>query len=216
MQRKVAVVVFVILAGLAGIFVGLRGEADAVRIPTKPGDSELVKQLTPDQSTKTLTRYASDPDTRVAKRAVLMLANPARPEAVPVVFAVARDPRPEVREAAVAGLGSFHRDDVDRNKVAAILAEDHAAEVRAAAARSLGTLQAWEGMPALVKALRDDDLAVRRSAYGAIKKMLGRDYGYVAEDTPAANAAAIRKIETVWPGMEQAHDDYLKRLESKR
>jgi len=182
---------------------------------------EAMGELGDDQSeraTQALIRRTSDTDKRVACRALAHLTRRARAKHVKVLAKASKDSRPVVREAAVAGLGQFHlRDEVDPKVLTEILRrEEEQPNVRAAAARAIGRLQLWDGMPALVEAMEHPDPLVRGRAGAAVRKMLGRDYGFRADDPQAKRDVAISAIRKVWRKIKPAHERYIKRLKEKQ
>ncbi|MBI1371459.1 MAG: hypothetical protein GC159_01675 [Phycisphaera sp.] len=173
-----------------------------------------------------LTAQQSDPpirpsDAQLAVRVgngeskALQMIQPTQYEAIPAVTQLVRDPRPEVRAAAVATLGRFDRERVDPQPVAEALRADDDPDVRAAAAKTLGTLYAWDGMPELVAALRDPDLTVRRRAAKAVQRILGVDHGYRADALPADREKVVRRIEAEWPQFHGSHLAYMQRLKDE-
>lgn len=170
------------------------------------------------EATQALIGAANDVDERVACQAVAQLTRRARPRHVKVLTEAAKDSRPVVREAAVAGMGQFHlRDEVDPRVLTRVLrGEREQPNVRAAAARALGRLQLWDGMPALVEALEHPDPLVRGRAGAAIRKMLGRDYLFRANDPLEKRREAIANIRRDWRGFKRAHELYVRRLKEKQ
>jgi len=138
-----------------------------------------------------------------------------REEAIPVVTRLVRDPRPDVRVAAVAALSRFDREKIDQGAVAEALSQDSHAAVRAAAAKTLGTIHAWDAMPQLVAALRDPDETVRRRAGKAVERILGVGYGYDATAHPKQRERVVRQIEKEWPNYLESHLAYMDRLRAR-
>lgn len=162
-----------------------------------------------------LLQAFSDPDVRVASRAVAKVGNWTHRDGLGHVVRAMADPRPEVRAVAVASVGKLHlREKVDSAPMIDMLADAaQPREVRATAARSLGRLQSWEAMPQLVAALDDPDPHVRGQAGAAIRKILGRDYFFRANAKNRREIAA--KIRAIWPGFHKAHLDYMRRLKEQ-
>ena len=180
-----------------------------------------IRELGDDHSaraTQTLIAATADADERVACWAVVQLTRRARREHVKVLTRALGDSRAPVREAAAAGMGQFHlRDHVDPRVLVKVLrGQREQPKVRAAAARALGRLHLWDGMPALVEALEHPDPLVRGRAGVAVRKMLGRDYGFRADDRRARRLQAIANIRRDWRSFAKAHRLYVQRLKEKQ
>jgi HEAT repeat protein len=110
---------------------------------------------------------------------------------------IVQDERPRVREAGVVALGRMGMR-TDPRTLAEAVTEDPSPRVRATAAKWLGVLRYWQGMPALIAGLRDPSLRVRQSAYTAIRRMWERDFLYRADEPPEKREPRIRLIEASW------------------
>lgn len=58
------------------------------------------------------------------------------------------------------------------------LANDESAEVRGAAARTIGELYDYTNVPSLLKAMNDESIDVRRKAHRAVSRIWGRTYEF--------------------------------------
>ena len=74
--------------------------------------------------------------------------------------------------------------------LAKVLEGDSDMFVRRAAARSLGDLDSWKSIPALIETLQDRDYFVAVTAHKALEKITGQDFGF----TENMNRTAIRKV----------------------
>ena len=160
----------------------------------------------------------SDDDPRVTARAVHVIGKWTHRDSIPHLKRALRDPRPRVRAAAAVALGQFRRRDrVDAGSLVGLLSNrDEEDDVRAAAACSLGRLQSWNAMPALVDALEDPEPMVRGRAGSAVRKILGVDFGFRAEAPVRRRRAAVARIRNSWRGFERAHMAYVSRREETR
>lgn len=123
-----------------------------------------------DAATPELVRHAqTHPGDAVVVAVVLGLIGGTA--AVESLTAWARDPRPEVREASLKGLGTIGLDD-SGGRVARQALDDNAAGVRAAAARALGRARRYDAAPDLARHL-DDEWSVAASCADALRR-LGR------------------------------------------
>ncbi|MBM4020407.1 MAG: hypothetical protein FJ288_19160 [Planctomycetes bacterium] len=165
-----------------------------------------IQQLGRDRSAEAVEALASmarDPDAAVAAQAVASLGRMRRAEALPPVKAALHDTRPEVREAGAIALGYMGKR-TDPQTLAAALRSDPSADVRAAAARSLGLVRYWEAMPDLLSALADPSEDVRREAGAAVRRLFGRDFLYRADDPPDQRAMRIAFIRSMWEDYQRS------------
>ena len=175
---------------------------EAARSAAKPEERlsaiDRLATVPSEEASAVLAEAAQDPSPEVATRAVLALGRRADPKTLPTLRTVAtKDPRPAVREAGVVAVGRLGAR-TDPEVLVQALRKDPSARVRATAAKWIGLLRYWEGMPALIEGLRDEDLRVRQAAYGAIRRLWGRDFLYRADAPPEEREARIRLIEGSW------------------
>ncbi len=122
-----------------------------------------------------------------------------------------REPRPE--ELAAAALNP-QLSEPDREKAAVRLAshpdkplplirrvfsEAQSVQVRAAAALGLGALMDWPSMPKLIEAMKGDSVELRRHANAAVVQIMGRDFGFRADDPEPERKKIIATIERNYP-----------------
>ncbi len=113
-----------------------------------------------------------------------------------------RDPSPTVRSAAVTLLG-YHLSKVEPRLLRRLATEDESDRVRAKAVSLLVRQDRWENLPAIVDALEDPSVRVRRRAIDGVEDMLGLRPPYDPEAPEArrdADAAAIRRL---YPSLER-------------
>ncbi len=142
-----------------------------------------------------LTQLASDPDPRVASRALKTMGHKRDPRHVATLRKQLVDKtRPvEVRAAAAASLGRY--DQTQPTELTGMLRAEKDAKVRAGAAQGLAFMsrsRKTEIIPDLYKALSDPDPAVRNWAITGISKMTGHRFEFDAKDKPGS--PAHRKI----------------------
>jgi hypothetical protein len=53
-------------------------------------------------------------------------------------------------------------------------------------------------IPQLIQRLEDDDIAVRMAAIDSLRKMTGKDFGYVAWDDEVKRREAVRQWKAWW------------------
>jgi len=152
------------------------------------------------ETANALASMAQDADTPVALRSLGTLGRLRRADALPQMKAAMKDARPEVREAGALALGNLGRRTHPQTLVEA-LRSDPSPEVRAAAARGIGLVYYWEGMPDLMNALNDSSEDVRRNAGAAVHRLWRADFLYRADDPPQERAQRIALIRSMW-------DDY--------
>jgi hypothetical protein len=151
------------------------------------------------------------PDPRAARLGTELLAAMASPALAPELGALALDPRPDVRTAALAGLVTLG-DTTARGRLADEAREAAGSPDVADRTRAAVALQAIPGGEpvVLVRLLRDPDAGVREAALGAVRG--GGEAGTVEAvlealgDGPTAGAAASaadRLGDAVLPGLAE-------------
>jgi hypothetical protein len=202
-----AVVLIVLLSG-GGQSADLTSANPEVR-------ATAVAQLASDgsgASSENITKAIGDPDARVAAAATLAAARRNEPGAAEKLKVLAADPRPEVRAAAVAGMASARTKETPDDLLAILRDKSQPALVRAAAAQSLGQINIFRAVPALVDALEDDDVSVRWAANNAIRATLKVDFRFNPAAEPDERAKVVAIIRHEYPTFEKAHASYLKRI----
>ena len=216
----VLVCVAVVLGGTA-VFRFTRSDerrlVQQLRSGGKEGRIEAIHGLEKVGSSGAADAIASvigDSDTQAACHAVIALGRMPT-QHLQSIEAAARDSRPEVRRAAATAMGHLG-DRADPGKLLVMLGnktEDNG--VRAAAARSLGRLNVFEAMPALIEALDDASPAVRARANTAIMRIMEINLRFRANDPPKKRQAAIARIRNLYPKMAKKHA-YIKRCRAER
>lgn len=77
--------------------------------------------------------------------------------------------------------------------------ESNSVPVRAAAALGLGALMDWPSMPQLIEAMKSDSVELRGQTYVAVAKMMGRDFGFRADDPEPERKKILAIIERNYP-----------------
>lgn len=116
-----------------------------------------------------LLRHLDHADAVTRLHSVSLLAAYNHPESVKALAAHLNEPHVGVRTAIVERLGSFGPDAATAVDALLPLLKDQAADVRRAAAGTLGRLQHPKAIPALRRALADPDTDVKR----AVRQALG-------------------------------------------
>jgi len=135
-------------------------------------------------------------------RWLVAVARSPEPEDLPDLREATKAKDPEVRQAAVVGISRLGKK-VDTNVLIDRLKADASSQVRAAAAAALGKAKCWEAGPALIKALEDQDGDVRARAGAALRRIMGIDFRYRADDP--ARHRAIQRIREWWPKFYEGH-----------
>ena len=147
-----------------------------------------------DEAMQAVAEVAGDEDVRVASRAVLAVSNSRLRDRRKYVMAAAQDPRAEVREAGMIGVGRLG----DKQEAAMLsrVVDDRAEDehVRAAAVQAIGQMRAWRHRDAAIRALEDPSARVRGRAGAAVRSMIGRDFKFRANDPPDKRKAAVGRI----------------------
>ncbi len=161
-----------------------------------------------------LRKYVKDEDPIVAAVCIDAIGRFGLEEDLPLFDELLKEPREQLRKAAVVALGRGGRKKTDHDRVIDVFINDKSVQVRVEAAKILGRHYVWAAMPHLVKAMRDPSAQVRAAAYGAIGKNFGTVYRqYDPLKKPEGQEKAIKMIEKIWPKYKPAHDDYMKLLD---
>jgi len=142
------------------------------------------------------------PRSEIVYEKVRRVAQRPKPAHLPHLKKAVRSGDERIREAAAIGIGRLGESS-DPDVLISALRNDRAATVRAAAATALGRLNCWEAGPALIDALEDPDTNVRSRAGAALRKIMGVDFHYRANDPDRAKA--IQKIRKWWPEFYDGH-----------
>lgn len=142
------------------------------------------------------------------------------PEAVEIAESATRDPREVVKLAAIQTLEAttpeLPEDPTVPNIVLKAFVTSKSPQTRSAAANALAKFQHWDAMGPLLDALEDESPAVRGSANMAIRKILGLDYGFRANDPLGKRQAVIARLRRDWKAQRPYHELYAKRVRDKR
>lgn len=177
--------------------------------PTIPKDSESaanpnvakVVEMEQKKDIVGLSSMAKSEDSMAARRAVSALAHVSGPDAMQEYL---NDSRPDVRYAAVSGLGNG---DVSQLPKLDQYMQDPASEVRIAAVRGVSNIRDFSIFDHLIPMLSDPSPSVRQSAISAIEERVGLKFpDYKAEGSPAERSAAIGRIRGMIPKMKQVFD----------
>ena len=81
-----------------------------------------------------------------------------------------------------------------------VLAESDSQAARADAAARLGQMRDEESMSALLESMEDPDPVIRGRAAAAVRKVMGADYYFRADDPPQRRKQVIAIIKKQWEG----------------
>jgi len=142
------------------------------------------------------------------------------PKALKIAESAVRDPREVVKVAAIQTLEAttppLPEDPTVPNIVLKAFVEAKSPQARAAAANALGKFQHWDAMEPLLDALEDESAVVRGAAGMAIRRILGLDYGFRANDPLPKRQAVIARLRNGWKYQRSYHLDYAKRVRERR
>ena len=71
-------------------------------------------------------------------------------------------------------------------------------------------------MKPLVNAMEDESADVRSAAGMAVRKTLGLDYGFRANDPPSKRQAVVARLRREWRSSKLYHEKYAKRVQQAR
>ena len=120
---------------------------------------------------------------------------------------------PEEKEAAAVQLSQAGAAGVEQMR--RVYKQSDVDEVRAACVKGLGVLRDYDSMDVFFQSLEDDSPLVRGRAGVAMVRMLGRDYQFRANGSPAERAQAIAGMKKAWAEMEPDLDRIKKEMRKK-
>ena len=142
-----------------------------------------------EEGLRAIAEITQDEDTRVACRALLVVASSRLDDRREHIMRAAKDGRAEVRRIAMVGVGRQSNKD-DGEMLAKVVRDGQEdTEVRAAAVQAIGELRAWKYRHAALDVLDDESPLLRGRAAAALRRMTGRDFGFRA--TAKAERRAI-------------------------
>ena len=106
----------------------------------------------------------------------------------------------EEKEAAAVKLSQAGKAGIEEMRQ--VFQQSDVAEVRAACVKGLGVLRDYDSMDVFFKSLNDESALVRGRAGVAMIRMLGRDYRFRANGSPADRARSISGMKGAWEEME--------------
>ena len=118
----------------------------------------------------------------------------------------------EEKEAAAVSLSQSGKPGIEHMRQ--VYQQSDVAEVRAACVKGLGVLRDYESMDVFFKSLEDESALVRGRAGVAMIRMLGRDYRFRANGSPADRAKAIAGMKKAWKEMEPDIDLIKKNMQT--
>ena len=179
---------------------------------------ENVRTLALKKDQEGLAASIKHPDVRVATAGVIYYTQVAGQQAVPVLCeTIKAHPNEEVRNQAVVSMAQAAKSS-DAEAVATlntVLSTDPSPRLRAAAARSLGAIWAWEGLDSLVPALDDKDVQVRECAIRSVDHIIGVVFPYNANDAPQKRRAFIKHLQSNLPHMHTLYTKFHQSLADK-
>jgi HEAT repeat protein len=112
----------------------------------------------------------------------------------------------------LAGMGPQAREHLQRT-----YRQSQSPRVRAASVMGLGAQRDYESIELLFEAAQDDSPEVRRYAGVSLKKMLGVDMGFRANDPPEKRAAVLEGMRQAYEEMKKSGmlDEWLERMNRK-
>jgi len=207
-KRLICIVIFgAIVLAIAGAFVFWM-----TRESGPSAEVRRLQKLADKKDVSGLAREVSGSNAQVARTAVEKLADVGGADARREIERAWTDARPEVREAVVTNYARV-ADPQNVSLLAGAMQGTQPPDVRAAAAKSIGQLRAWNGLDALLAGLNDPDPYVRRAAYGALQEVLpGVRWEYNPDQSAPERARAIAAIRSSVPNMKNMYDAYMRKL----
>jgi hypothetical protein len=199
-HRAIGAAVFVV--ALVGVWWWQRDRGDLDSEAASNAGVREVLALQKKGDVAGLQRMVKSGDAAVASRAVSALAGAGD---LGSVGAAMKDPRMEVRYAAVTGLAES--DDPGRLEAMAAVLKDPSTEVRIAAVRGISSVRDFSIFDRLIPMLSDPQPSVRKASIGAIEERIGLRFAdYDAEAYPEVRARAVARIRATVPHFKARFD----------
>ncbi|MDX1564436.1 MAG: HEAT repeat domain-containing protein [Phycisphaeraceae bacterium] len=112
--------------------------------------------------------------------------------------------KPAVRKVAIVMLRQAG--EPDGKLMIEAMRNDKASEVRIQAAAEIAKQNLWEGIPALIEGMRDEDPAIRTVSRDAFEKMFGVQTQFKPNASPAEREKIVRQIERAYPQYKKYHE----------
>ena len=98
------------------------------------------------------------------------------------------------------------------------LRNDDAKGVRIQAAAEIAKQNLWDGIPALLEGMRDEDPSIRTVCRDAFEKMFGVPTNFDPNASKAEREKIVRQIERAYPQYKKYHDSamQIKKLQKQR
>jgi len=173
--------------GYGGRAVGL---AESEDVADRLEAVEILRGRDSGLAERVFRKLSDDPELRVALAAVRAAGESEGCRAL--LIERCKGGRKEVRAVAAAELGRFQ--DTDSRMLIGLLTDDSAA-VRVGAAEGLARKRDPAALDALVAAMSDADVGVRRQAYTALCRTLGLRFTYRADAPSDQRARAIAVVK---------------------
>ena len=157
-----------------------------------------------DESFEIVVELTDDPELRVARSAVRIIASRLTKASEAKLKDIAvESKRGALRGAAAAGLGYYK--DTDCRLLTGMLLNDKDPAARAGAAKGLARLGDRAAIGDVLKAMADPDLAVRQNSYEALGKLTARWFMFSPADAEQTRDAQLKKIRRLIVSLRTPH-----------
>jgi len=202
--------VIVILGGLLALTaVGLEGcsepetETDRVQALERAGNVDALAKRVID----------AEPDEgRLAVRSLGRLGG----QAEPALRQAMKKGKPAIRAEAALVYPTVTSRQEAQEPLSELARDDPEPYVRASAVTALGHMRAMDSMDAILEALNDPNLLVRRRAADAVKRIVGRSYELYLNGPEEKRLQAIDGLRQDWKQDESHIRDYFRRNFERR
>jgi len=209
---------FAVLIGLAVVLASIAVWRLLLSGGDEPADKSdpnaaRIARLRQQRNVAALGRELTNPNPDVARRAIAALGEIGS-ESLDHVRGALADARPRVREKAAATYAHVAQHK-DAAPLARLATTDESPNVRAAAVSGLDRMMAFEQMDAILAAMDDPDVLVRRRAANAAERFACVRVGYNADASPAQRQAAIERLRAEWLKSQQRAAKYWEMIRTK-
>lgn len=176
---------------------GANGSFVAAVAPSTPEAAVRVEAFDAAGNSSPVAEVVGPPVEKAPEPVPEKPAPPPPPESVRAAIDQLASEDPGVRFVAATSLGrAGHPAAAEPLEIA--LRDDADAQVRRAAARSLGQIGAWRSIPVLIEALGAGDWLVASDANDALRKITKRDFGWRVDLGDAGRAELLRDAREWW------------------
>jgi len=176
---------------------------------------EQIQEFEDSGNVDALAERALEAEPEVGRHAVRSLGR-LGPKAEPALRQVMEKGKPTVRAEAALVYPRVSSRQKAQEPLATISRRDPEPYVRASALTALGRMRALDSMEAIIEALNDPDLGVRRRAADAVARIMGLEYELYLDGPEEKRLEAIEVVRKSWNHTKNFLRQYYERKAKRR